>query len=266
MKKFEHILIVSDIDGTLVGPNYMGIPERNLEKLRYFLANGGLFTLSTGRNHKEIDFVTEPLSGLLKLPISICNGSALYDAAANAFLNRQYINTERLEEAICFILDNYADKLRLHSAVNESGELFPTDGKLQNVKSMKLFKLLFWTNADAIREIHAIVSEKYGNDFTFTIAGPRNLELVPLGGSKSYQFDYLKEHYGAKMICAIGDYDNDLEMLMQADLSACPENATEAIKAVAAHTVSHCKDGALADLIDLLETEIDKKGATHEKI
>ena len=53
MKKFEHILIASDIDGTLLW-NSQYINPSNFEKLRYFCENGGHFALSTGRNHKDI--------------------------------------------------------------------------------------------------------------------------------------------------------------------------------------------------------------------
>ncbi|MBQ1272136.1 MAG: HAD hydrolase family protein, partial [Clostridia bacterium] len=47
MGRFDGILICSDVDGTLAeGKN---IPEKNLEALRYFQSEGGLFTLATGR-------------------------------------------------------------------------------------------------------------------------------------------------------------------------------------------------------------------------
>ena len=52
MKKFENILIASDIDGTLLFQNE--IHPRNFEKLRYFCENGGHFALATGRNHMDI--------------------------------------------------------------------------------------------------------------------------------------------------------------------------------------------------------------------
>ncbi len=258
--KFEHILIVSDIDGTLIDAN--GIPERNLQKLRYFLDNGGLFTLSTGRAHTELDAIAEALGDLARLPFSICNGSALYDVREKKFQHSQYLDTAHLSEAVEFILENFSDKLRLHHIVDETGRHFPEEEGFPNLQNGKFFKIFFWTQAEAIRTIQKAATEQFGEYFTFTISAPRNLELGT--GSKAFQFDYLKTHYGAEKIYAIGDYDNDLEMLAAADASACPENATDTVKRVATHRVCSCGDGALADLIELIEQDLDGKGEQHE--
>ena len=53
MKKFENIILASDIDGTFI---FHGepLPTVNLEKIRYFIDNGGKFTFSSGRNHIDI--------------------------------------------------------------------------------------------------------------------------------------------------------------------------------------------------------------------
>ncbi|MBR7161415.1 MAG: HAD hydrolase family protein, partial [Clostridia bacterium] len=53
MKKFERILIASDIDGTVLWKSQY-IHPRNFERLRYFFENGGRFALSTGRSHKDV--------------------------------------------------------------------------------------------------------------------------------------------------------------------------------------------------------------------
>ena len=48
MGKFDRILIVSDLDGTFLGSGGRMV-ERNVEKIKFFNANGGLFTFATGR-------------------------------------------------------------------------------------------------------------------------------------------------------------------------------------------------------------------------
>ena len=53
MKKFENILLLSDIDGTIAW-NSEYIPPENIEKILYFKENGGHFAFSSGRNHKDI--------------------------------------------------------------------------------------------------------------------------------------------------------------------------------------------------------------------
>ena len=57
MGKFDGVLLASDFDNTLVwtedalrqGTAMPQVPERNREALRYFMANGGRFAISTGR-------------------------------------------------------------------------------------------------------------------------------------------------------------------------------------------------------------------------
>ena len=48
MAKFSDVLLTSDYDRTLTAPD-ASIPEKNLEAIRYFMENGGAFTINTGR-------------------------------------------------------------------------------------------------------------------------------------------------------------------------------------------------------------------------
>ena len=46
---FSDVLLTVDYDRTLTAPDST-IPERNLKAIRYFLENGGAFTVNTGRS------------------------------------------------------------------------------------------------------------------------------------------------------------------------------------------------------------------------
>ena len=48
VKKFEGILITTDLDGTLLNDEHI-IPKENLDAIEYFKENGGYFTFITGR-------------------------------------------------------------------------------------------------------------------------------------------------------------------------------------------------------------------------
>jgi hydroxymethylpyrimidine pyrophosphatase-like HAD family hydrolase len=56
----------------------------------------------------------------------------------------------------------------------------------------------------------------------------------------------------------VGDYENDLALLGAADVAVCPGNAVDSVKAISKYMVCHCKDGALADMIDLIESVVCK--------
>ena len=73
---FSNILLAVDYDRTLTGPDST-IPARNIEAIEYFIANGGAFTINTGRS------IPMAKAFLGKVPVSapliLYNGSAAYD-------------------------------------------------------------------------------------------------------------------------------------------------------------------------------------------
>ena len=44
---FSDVLLTVDFDRTLTGPDSV-VPQRNVEAIEYFIANGGAFTVNTG--------------------------------------------------------------------------------------------------------------------------------------------------------------------------------------------------------------------------
>ena len=46
---YSDVLLTVDFDRTLTAPD-SSIPERNIEAIRYFIDNGGVFTVNTGRS------------------------------------------------------------------------------------------------------------------------------------------------------------------------------------------------------------------------
>ena len=46
---FSDVLLTVDFDRTLTNPDAV-IPQRNLDAIRYFVENGGAFTVNTGRS------------------------------------------------------------------------------------------------------------------------------------------------------------------------------------------------------------------------
>ena len=53
MKRFEKIVIVTDIDGTFISDKE-ALVERNLAAIEYFKAHGGRFTVASGRAAEHI--------------------------------------------------------------------------------------------------------------------------------------------------------------------------------------------------------------------
>ena len=281
MKKFENILIASDVDGTILW-DYSYIHPRNFEKLRYFCDHGGHFALSTGRSHRDIFIVAHQLQEYVNMPCILCNGSYLYDYTSDKILNPYYLNTRPLIEAFKFVKKRYSDIGMRATATH--GFLCPTEDDVA-IKFLKetglghlvtvlpidsfieenLFKAVFTSSdTEKLLCLQEELRQNYGEYFSIMLSGKTILEILPIGISKRTQFPYLKTIYPGTELWCIGDFHNDVEMLEGADVAVCPENAVDEIKAICELQVCHCKDGALADMIDQIERRIDSQNASEK--
>ena len=83
MGRFSDVLLTVDFDRTLTAED-SSIPERNLEAIRYFMAEGGAFTVNTGRSlaMSRCFFDRVPMNA----PVLLYNGGAAYDIQKEAFV------------------------------------------------------------------------------------------------------------------------------------------------------------------------------------
>ena len=56
------------------------------------------------------------------------------------------------------------------------------------------------------------------------------VEFNANNGTKGHAKDFIKEHCGALISIGIGDYDNDLTLVQQADLGVAVANAVDELK------------------------------------
>ena len=86
MKKFEGIMICTDLDGTLL-KNDKSISAENARAIEYFKDNEGLFTFVTGRMHfysalrtteRTAAFIPSASPPLVSIPIVFIHSSSFY--------------------------------------------------------------------------------------------------------------------------------------------------------------------------------------------
>ena len=73
----KKVIIVSDLDGTLLPPSKIPL-ERDLAAIRRFEAAGGRFAIATGRTIQAAIRYQEMLG--LQNPMIVYNGAAIYDS------------------------------------------------------------------------------------------------------------------------------------------------------------------------------------------
>ncbi|XP_062018797.1 endoribonuclease YBEY, chloroplastic-like isoform X2 [Rosa rugosa] len=139
----------------------------------------------------------------------------------------------------------------MHTVYHEpKAEIMPSVE--QFLAAADIQKLVFMDTAEGVSTaLRPYWSEATGDRATVVQTVPDMLELVPPGTSKGIGVKMLLDHLGitAKEIMAIGDGENDVEMLELAGLGICLSNGSEKTKAVAnVIGASNDEDGA-ADAI-----------------
>ena len=246
-KPYEGILICSDFDGTLSGKD--GIAERNREAIADFCAKGGRLTISSGR---DAEFLSKTAGGLFNAPLICINGTQIYDTKTEQVLFVAPLDKKAIEP--------HQDKtipqpFRLE-VIPEAGEklvFLPDDSiDIPTDSSFEIAKIV--TMYDSIELCVAAkeaLSQKYpqydwGRSWTW------GLEQIAGNAGKGVCVNWLRHHLGARLVIAIGDFENDASMLKAADIAVAPENALPEIRALCDYVVCHVDQGAVADMIEKL--------------
>lgn len=271
MGKFEGILICTDLDGTLLRKD-KSISEKNLEAIKYFMSEGGLFTFVTGRmpfSAKRVYSVLRP-----NAPIGCINGGALYDTSKekyiwtnelshDALLLVKYID-ERIEgigiqinafDHVYFARENQA-MVQFREATGD-----PNLVADYNNFDKPLAKIIFGdTREDALLRVRdLLLSHPDACKYDFIRSERRLFEILPKGSNKGVSVTKLCEVCGIlpNRTIAVGDYDNDIEMLKAAHIGIAVANATENAKAAAdLITVSNEEDAIAKIIYDIESGEI----------
>lgn len=269
---FDGCLLACDIDGTLLVNDF--IPQSNIEKIKYFVSEGGAFSLATGRTAGAISHVTNEIDCIS--PSIVANGSMIYDIKNDKAIYELFV-----PQSDCQIVKAVLDGcntvgVEAHSGkevlvLNESAETIDHENyeslnalplDYENALKYNWNKVIYlFANQRESALVKSIISQfEHNSQFVDTSAiidGRRRYyyEHVPKNVSKATTLKILCEKLNIDEGCcfAIGDYYNDLEMIKTADIGAALVDSPEEVKAASDVVVCEAKNGAVADFIDYLE-------------
>lgn len=262
---FDGVLLVSDFDDTLVNRKKQ-LPERTKQALEWFVSQGGLFTLASGRGLESVRLQAPGLP--IGAPVIVANGTQIYD-----------LRRERLLFEACFqetVKKDFAETL----------EAFPTSavevfgaGQLYAVRPNEVTKVHLevtgqhaqvaalediptpWVYAkfedthEHLEEMQRWMKEQFGSRYGIFFSHPMLLEITPGGCNKGTGVIKLAELLDidrANLYCA-GDNENDLAMLEAAAVGFTPAGSTQAALSAADVIVCDCDQGAIADVVQHLK-------------
>lgn len=279
---FSDILLTVDYDRTLTAPD-SSIPERNLEAIRYFVENGGAFTVNTGRSVP----MTRAFRDIVPVnaPLLLYNGSAAYDLAEERLTFCHAIDLDlwetvrRCEELFPDLTvevqgvkahyrfsenpgwDAFSDHQKCARAFARPGDdlgsflKFTLYGEFRDVTVASMFE----GSDEEVRrmdEAEQILRREFGGECEVFRAAARIIDVHAKGVSKARSARELLASLGRKILVCVGDGHNDLPMLIDADYAYAPADAVIADRF---ETVCNCAEGAVADVIYKKIPDILKK-------
>ena len=269
---FSDVLLAVDFDRTLTAPDST-IPERNLKAIRYFMENGGAFTVNTGRSVPMTAAFRDKVP--VNAPLLLYNGSAAYDKEKGAFTYATPIDLPLIEtlKQTMALFPGYVVELQGERAhyLFENNEMwmrynihngcpwafcdvedapgpflkFSVYGQLRDVTVADLYNGTAQEFA-AVDAVQARLEEVFGEKCEVFRAANRIIDIHAKGVSKAASARRLQSELGRKWLVCVGDGENDVSMLEAADYAYCPGDA---IIRDRFENVCPCAEGAVADVI-----------------
>ena len=281
MKRFEHIVIASDLDGTLLAKNEAG-DARNLARIRYFIENGGHFTIASGRGACQIEGRIPYPPTLCNLPAVTANGACLYDFSADRAIEEHCMPRETVVR-LCSYIKNYFPTVGTR-ATAASGVLVEDDSNpyiRRDCEALKIclhflpvsewatehvYKIAARGDAEVIAAAWQALARDFGDELELAPSWSTTLDIQNKGRTKAVMLKEMVASYlpYPTVLCTVGDYENDVEMHKLSDLPCCPDNATDHVKSICRLHLCHHSEGVIGDLIDYLDTHDVSSLATQK--
>ncbi len=269
---FSDILLTADFDHTMTAKDG-SIPERNLEAIRYFMDNGGAFTVNTGRSLPMSTFFLDRVP--MNAPLLAYNGGLAYDVekkevAFASSIGLDMEETMRKMEALFPELVTEVEGIEAHYLFKENPKWndwcannrcpakvvpFGTDigpflkfcvmGPMHDNTVAGLYR---GTEEEVacFDRVEAKVRAHFGADTAVYRAAARIVDVHPKDASKLKAARRLQAQLGRRILVCVGDGENDVSMLDGADHGYCPADARIADRY---ENVCVCGEGAVADVI-----------------
>lgn len=251
-------LVVSDVDGTLIGKDVEEMED--LKKLGELIEEKNIcFSLASGRGYTSIESLVSVLK--IKNPLIINNGAVIINEN-NQIIDEVYIDFERvrfaveLADSMDFIVLLSTDKgefaFREHSyakhKLDKDGIIYKILPCNDELSKRKIYKLQL-TDAQKEGRVDRILSKLALDDSIKTIRyNSRFSDIMPKEAGKYEAVTRLAKYLKTEMeeVMTIGDAKNDIEMVQKSGFGVAVGNASEELKKIADYVCkNHYAKGVL---------------------
>ena len=279
MGRFTGVLFASDFDHTISGMDGK-IPEKNLEAIRAFIAEGGVFSVASGRGVPLFRHKASLLP--INAPCILYNGAACYDYRTEEYLFT-YAMPQGAQEILEILKARYP-AVRIEVQTPDACYVFgydplrdlyleragvpyfyagdrPIPAPWLKIVVYGKFRRPEYDSADILTpediarfdEIERTMRTLSGGRFSVARSMGRIVECWASGCDKGSSARELAGRLGCTLLAAAGDAPNDIPLLQEADAAFCPEDCDPSLGAYPFHRVAPCGEGAVAEAIARLD-------------
>lgn len=253
----KYKLIAADMDGTLLTDDKR-ISARTREAIKAAVKKGVIFTVSTGRPIQAIRCYEELRE--LGCPVITYNGAVIAEPDTEKIIYEQSLERE---DALRIL--EYGTERKLTMCVwcggqlyvnmfNERTDYYKRMTKVEPVlledadalANKGITKILWYDDAEKIAAFEEEMKAAGFNSVTACTSQPMYLEFFNRKVSKAAAIQRICDIYGIKRteVIAVGDANNDLEMIEYAGLGVAMANAVQNVREKADFvTLSNEEDG-----------------------
>lgn len=258
-------LLVTDVDGTLLNSQHQ-MTARTEQALKAAIAKGVRVALATGKTRRSVEDIiqrlglTTPGVFVQGLVIAQPDGAEQHLGTLDPTLVRRVLTfaEERGFQAMAYSGKRILVRAMTTEArilTQQYGEPLPeVVGPLVNlVDDVPLNKVIFCgREAKHITALRWQLGHLVEGSARLTQALPDAIELLPYGASKATALKLMLKDLGIapEEMIAVGDGENDIEMLQLAGLGVAVANANPKLKAVADATVASNDADGLVELVE----------------
>lgn len=263
--KFDGVLLVSDFDDTLFHSG-QAVSQKDYEAIAHFIAQGGVFTIATGRAHRTF----APYANIVPInaPVVLSNGALLYDFAAH-----QVVLDLPLPDTAA------ADLLQMCQAIPQVGvetyhgdDVYIHNPNAHTQRHVERVKTT-WTQCDlqdmptpwskaVIQADHAVLlqaqaflQQRWPERYEVIFSNEVLLECTAKTATKGGMVLRLAERLGVQRpnIYCVGDNQNDIPMLAVSAIPFTPANCAPAVREWGGKVINSCDDSCIAQIIEILD-------------
>ena len=260
MGRYDGYLLCTDFDGTFALPNAT-LSEENLAAVKRFQAEGGLFTIASGRSPAFIRALTGPFE--VNAPLIAMNGAMVCDENSYAVLKDYPI-----DESLLGALDEFAslgliEHLVLWNAGEEQNHWSPELGVAPSAHyaahPRPWYKaVLAHSGEKATLAAKDHFNARWSGRFSGRRSWATGFEILAKDCGKGAALKWIREYLGGRVhtVVGVGDYENDVSLVREADIGYAVANALPEVRAAADRVTVSNSEHAIAAVIRELERDL----------